>query len=100
MGEKQVAAYPFRPKSTAELEAGQFWSIPLPDGRFACGRVLQMNGSQIPLRAGRFSAASWTGLTLALQLAIASRRNRFSIAELCTSADNQSRRGSAGAAVA
>jgi hypothetical protein len=33
-------SYPFVPKSTAYLEAGQFWAIPLSDGRFACGRVL------------------------------------------------------------
>ncbi|HEX5015049.1 MAG TPA: Imm26 family immunity protein [Candidatus Limnocylindrales bacterium] len=32
--------YPFVPKSTAYLEPGQFWAIPLTDGRFACGRVL------------------------------------------------------------
>ncbi len=54
MGKKQVSAYPFRPKSTAGLEPGQFWSIPLPDGRFACGRVLQMNGSQIPVKSRAF----------------------------------------------
>jgi len=32
--------FPFTPKSTADLEPGQFWGIPLEDGRFACGRVL------------------------------------------------------------
>lgn len=32
--------YPFEPKSTAYLEPGQFWGVPLSDGRFACGRVL------------------------------------------------------------
>jgi hypothetical protein len=34
--------YPFAPKSTAMLEPGQYWSIPLDNGRFACGRVLQL----------------------------------------------------------
>lgn len=34
--------YPFVPKSTAKLEPGQFWSIPLENGRFACGRVIQL----------------------------------------------------------
>src|SRR5262249_32527133 len=34
--------YPFVPKSTATLEPGQFWSIPLDNGRFACGRVIQL----------------------------------------------------------
>jgi hypothetical protein len=32
--------YPFVPRSTAYLEPGQFWAVPLSDGRFACGRVL------------------------------------------------------------
>ena len=32
--------YPFIPKSTSALRPGQFWSVALPDGRFACGRVL------------------------------------------------------------
>ncbi|MBV9849248.1 MAG: hypothetical protein JO250_06135 [Armatimonadetes bacterium] len=35
-------AYPFVPKSTAYLAAGQFWSIPLESGRFGCGRVIQL----------------------------------------------------------
>ena len=33
--------YPFIPKSNAKLRAGQFWAIPLSDGRFACGRVMR-----------------------------------------------------------
>jgi hypothetical protein len=32
--------YPLEPKSTAYLEPGQYWGLPLSDGRFACGRVL------------------------------------------------------------
>ncbi len=32
--------YPFVPRSTSFLRAGQFWAIPLASGRFACGRVL------------------------------------------------------------
>ena len=35
--------YPFVPKSNAQLVPGQFWSIPLPDGRFGCGRVLRVD---------------------------------------------------------
>jgi len=34
--------YPFVPKSTAYLEPGHFWSIPLRNGGYACGRVLQL----------------------------------------------------------
>lgn len=33
-------AYPFEPKSNAHLKPGQFWGVPLTDGRWACGRVL------------------------------------------------------------
>jgi hypothetical protein len=32
--------FPHIPKSSKSLEIGDFWSIPLNDGRFACGRVL------------------------------------------------------------
>jgi hypothetical protein len=32
--------YPFTPKSNRYLRAGQFWAVPLSDGRFACGRVM------------------------------------------------------------
>lgn len=39
---KPSVKYPFVPKSTAYLEPGHFWSIPLDNGGFACGRVLQL----------------------------------------------------------
>jgi hypothetical protein len=32
--------FPHIPKSSKTLEPGDFWSIPLNDGRFACGRVV------------------------------------------------------------
>jgi hypothetical protein len=32
--------YPFDPKSNRLLLAGQFWALPLADGRFAVGRVM------------------------------------------------------------
>jgi hypothetical protein len=38
-----TSTYPFVPKSNAQLEPGQFWSIPLSDGRFGCGRVLRVD---------------------------------------------------------
>lgn len=41
--------FPHVPKSSKTLELGDFWSIPLDDGRFACGRVI-----------GRWPA-SWRG---------------------------------------
>ena len=34
--------YPFIPKSTAYLQEGQIISVPISNGRFACGRVLQL----------------------------------------------------------
>jgi hypothetical protein len=34
--------YPFTPKSTRAILPGQFWAIPLSDGRFACGRVIAL----------------------------------------------------------
>src|SRR3954467_14200909 len=34
--------YPFVPKSTTHLKAGHFWSIPLQNRGFACGRVIQL----------------------------------------------------------
>ena len=38
-----MSSYPLVPKSTAHLRPGQFWSIPLADGRFGCGRVLRVD---------------------------------------------------------
>jgi len=35
-------AYPFVPRSTAALLPGQFWAIPLSDGSFGCGRVIEL----------------------------------------------------------
>lgn len=34
--------YPFVPKSNLSLRPGHFWGIPLSNGKFACGRVLQL----------------------------------------------------------
>lgn len=41
MNPKKIT-YPFRPKSNRNLIPGQFWAIPLSNGRFACGRVIQV----------------------------------------------------------
>jgi hypothetical protein len=38
-----VITYPFVPKTNTHLAPGQFWSIPMSDGRFACGRVLRVD---------------------------------------------------------
>ncbi len=36
----RAVSYPFTPKTTARLTPGDFWAIPLTDGRFGCGRVV------------------------------------------------------------
>ncbi len=43
-------SYPFVPRTTTQLKAGQFWPIALSDGRFACGRVLGLRRSGRPSR--------------------------------------------------
>jgi hypothetical protein len=40
--------YPFEPKSNTWLEPGQFWGVPLSDGRYACGRVLAVPDERNP----------------------------------------------------
>lgn len=45
--------FPFKPRSTSFLRPGMFWAVPLSDGRFACGRVLQIEpSSRVTLLAG------------------------------------------------
>jgi hypothetical protein len=46
--------YPLVPKSTRSLCAGQFWSVPLGDGKYGCGRVLQLDGDEIPTKTRAF----------------------------------------------
>ena len=43
MPAKRPPVYPFIPRSAAVLVPGQFWAIPLSDGSFASGRVVQLN---------------------------------------------------------
>jgi hypothetical protein len=38
-----MTTYPLIPRTNAQLSPGQFWSIPLSDGRFGCGRVLRVD---------------------------------------------------------
>lgn len=37
-----MTAYPFVPKSSQLLRSGDFWAIPLRDGSFACGCVVEL----------------------------------------------------------
>ncbi len=34
--------YPMKPKSAKWLRPGQFWALPLSDGTFGCGRVIEV----------------------------------------------------------
>ena len=36
----QPPSYPFTPKSNRYLRPGDYWAVPLADGRYACGRVM------------------------------------------------------------
>jgi hypothetical protein len=45
MTSKRQPTYPFVPRSTATLLPGQFWAIPLSDGSFGCGRVIELKAS-------------------------------------------------------
>ncbi|MBL8869768.1 MAG: hypothetical protein JNK90_08230 [Planctomycetaceae bacterium] len=65
--------YPFVPKSTAYLEPGQFWSIPLDNGWFACGRVLQLKivDGQRDRRQFLAGLIDWRGTSVPTDEAIA-----------------------------
>ena len=39
--------YPYIPRSTAKVAAGDFWAVPLGAGGFACGRVIQTEGDEL-----------------------------------------------------
>jgi hypothetical protein len=55
--------YPLVPKSAKTLRPGQYWAVPMQNGRFACGRVLQVGGSEVPTPTKAFFGAlhSWVG---------------------------------------
>jgi hypothetical protein len=68
--------YPFVPKSTAYLEPGTFWSIPLDNGRFACGRVIQLLVRHRRRDSRIFLAGliDWVGSSLPTSESIAGRK--------------------------
>jgi hypothetical protein len=57
--------FPFVPKSSQGLEPGDFWSIPLQEGGFGCGRVLEHMPKGMPGARVGFLAAllDWRGET-------------------------------------
>src|SRR4249919_3658130 len=60
---RMTPLYPFVPKSNTDLAPGQFWSIPLSDGRFGCGRVLRVERDKAIGGRTRFVGAilDWVG---------------------------------------
>ena len=58
-----MTTYPLTPKTNAQLIPGQFWSIPLSDGRFGCGRVLRVERDKAIGGRTRFIGAilDWVG---------------------------------------
>jgi hypothetical protein len=58
-----VTGYPLTPKTTAHLRPGQFWSIPMSDGRFGCGQVLRADTGSATGGRTRFIGAilDWVG---------------------------------------
>lgn len=47
-----VVRYPFTPKSNRYLRPGQFWAVPLSDGRYAAGRVMAVPAFGLTDRTG------------------------------------------------
>jgi hypothetical protein len=58
----KLLSYPFVPKTTVKMLPGQFWALPLRNGSFGCGRVIQlMPGSRSSFLAG---VLDWHGDSL------------------------------------
>jgi hypothetical protein len=73
----QARRFTFTPKSTASLRPGDFWSVPLPGGRFGCGRVVALKrrgetGCRVMLIAGLLD---WIDTTPPSMEAIRGRRS-------------------------
>src|SRR6185369_12379093 len=72
---RTMTTYPLTPKTNAQLGPGQFWSIPLSDGRFGCGRVLRVDREKAVGGRTRFIGAilDWVGDAPPSSEAIATR---------------------------
>jgi hypothetical protein len=68
-----MTTYPLNPTTNSQLSPGQFWSIPLADGRFGCGRVLRVERERRIGGRTRFIGAilDWVGDSLPSAEAIA-----------------------------
>lgn len=70
--------YPFHPKSTAHLKAGQYWSFRLGDGGFVCGVViaLRLKEGAIDRRLFLAGLLDWVGSAPPIAREIEGRRVR------------------------
>ncbi len=55
--------YPFTPKSTAHLLRGQYWAIPLSNGKYCCGTILHLlkSGNKKEQRTFHAGLLNWVG---------------------------------------
>jgi hypothetical protein len=56
MSERRLS-YPLVPKSVEWLLPGQYWALPLSDGTFGCGRVIEVPGHELRNSQMEFLAA-------------------------------------------
>ena len=58
--------YPFKPKSTGNIEQGHFWAVPLGDGKYSCGIVLSLVSNESKRDSRMFLAGllDWVGNSL------------------------------------
>ncbi len=70
------ASFPYTPKSTTHLRPGDFWDIPLEQGGFACGRVVQIEMVKGKRNTVEFLAGlmDWFGEELPTEKSIAGKR--------------------------
>ncbi len=73
--QRPMPPYPFKPKSSASLRAGDFWALPLVGGQYGCGRVIALKqktgtGSRSMLLAGLMN---WVGNSLPTAAELAGR---------------------------
>ena len=71
-----MRSFPFKPRSTVGLVPGDFWALPLGEGRYGCGRVVALKPSQGTGSRSMFLAAllDWIGGSQPTSEAIAGRR--------------------------
>ncbi len=57
--------YPFTPRSTAYIEPGHYWSIPLSNGKYACGVVVSkltdIHENKVETRLFLAALIDWSG---------------------------------------